>query len=89
MQESMYGKKVTRLDKATIAEGTTVVLGSSMVKEIVGEGNGAIVKSNNAWWRNSEEKTVNAQLYLSDVEKISNITFEVLLENDLKDGKAR
>lgn len=77
-----------KLDKLTIAEGLTVVLSySPYIKEIVGEGNGAIVKSNNAWWRNSEEKTVNAQLYLSDVEKISNITFEVLLENDLKDGK--
>jgi hypothetical protein len=77
-----------KLDKLTIAEGATVVLlGRSMVKEIVGEGNGAIVKSNNAGWRNPEEKTVNAQLDLSNVEKISNITFEVLLENDLKDGK--
>ena len=76
-----------KLDKLTIAEGATVVLGSSMVKEIVGEGNGAIVKSNNAGWRNSEEKTVNARLYLSDVEKISNITFEPLLEGEIKDGK--
>lgn len=76
-----------KLDKLTIAEGATVVLGASMVKEIVGEGNGAIVKSNDVWWRNSEEKTVNAQLYLSDVEKISNITFEPLLEGEIKDGK--
>ena len=77
-----------KLDKLTIAEGLTVVFNYSLyIKEIVGEGNGAIVKSNYAWWRNSEEKTVNARLYLSDVEKISNITFEPLLEGEIKDGK--
>ena len=57
------------------------------IKEIVGEGNGAILKSSSIWWTDEEKKTVATDISLYGVEKISNITFEALLENDLKDGK--
>ena len=77
-----------KLDKLTIAEGLTVVLNyDPYIKEIVGEGNGAILKSSSIWWTDEEKKTVATDISLLGVEKISNITFEALLENDLKDGK--
>ena len=77
-----------KLDKLTIAEGLTVVLNyAPYIKEIVGEGNGAILKSSSIWWTDEEKKTVATDINLKGVEKISNITFEALLENDLKDGK--
>ena len=76
-----------KLDKLTIAEGLTVVLNySPYIKEIVGEGNGAILKSSDVWWDNYEKKTVATDIYLDRVDKISNVTIEPLLDGDFKDG---
>lgn len=76
-----------KLDKLTIAEGLTVVLNySPYIKEIVGEGNGAILKSSDVWWDNYEKKTVATDINLNGVDKISNITIEPLLDGDFKDG---
>lgn len=76
-----------KLDKLTIAEGATVVLRNSLIKEIAGEGSGATVMGDNTWWINYEEKTFDTQLGLFPVEKASNITFEPLIEGDYKQGK--
>lgn len=77
-----------KLDKLTIAEGLTVVLNySPYIKEIVGEGNGAILKSSSIWWTDEEKKTVATDISLYGVDKISNITIEPLLDGDYKEGK--
>ena len=77
-----------KLDKLTIAEGLTVVLNySPYIKEIVGEGNGAILKSSDVWWDNYEKKAVATDINLYGVDKISNITIEPLLDGDYKEGK--
>lgn len=76
-----------KLDKLTIAEGLTVVLNySPYIKEIVGEGNGAILKSSDVWWDNYEKKAVATDINLYRVDKISNVTIEPLLDGDFKDG---
>jgi len=75
------------LDKLTIAEGAVVVLNyAPYIKEIVGEGNGATVKSSDVWWKDEEKKLVDTSLNLYEVGKISNITIEPLLTGDFKDG---
>ena len=75
------------LDKLTIAEGAVVVLNyTPYIKEIVGEGNGATVKSSDVWWKDEEKKLVDTDLNLYNVGKITNITIEPLLTGDFKDG---
>ena len=75
------------LDKLTIAEGAVVVIGSwPCITEIVGEGTGGIVKSGGIWWENEEQKTIGTNMYLYYVKKISNVTFDVFLEDEFKDG---
>lgn len=75
------------LDKLTIAEGAVVVLNyAPYIKEIVGEGNGATVKSSDVWWKDEEKKLVDTDLNLYNVGKITNITIEALLSGDFKDG---
>ena len=75
------------LDKLTIAEGAVVVLNyAPYIKEIVGEGNGATVKSSDVWWKDEEKKLVDTSLNLYEVGKISNITIEPLLTGDFKEG---
>ena len=75
------------LDKLTIAEGAVVVLNyAPYIKEIVGEGKGATVKSSDVWWKDEEKKLVDTSLNLYEVGKISNITIEPLLTGDFKDG---
>lgn len=77
-----------KLDKLTIAEGLTVVLNyTPYIKEIVGEGNGAILKSSSIWWTNEEKKTVATDIDLVSVDKISNVTIEPLLDGVYKEGK--
>jgi len=77
-----------KLDKLTIAEGLTVVLNySPYIKEIVGEGNGAILKSSDVWWDNYEKKAVATDINLYGVDKISNITIEPLIDGVYKEGK--
>ena len=84
---NVWEEKFT-LDKLTIAEGLTVVLNNSpYIKEIVGEGNGAILKSSSIWWTDEEKKTVATDISLYGVDKISNITIEPLLDGDYKEGK--
>ena len=76
-----------KLDKLTIAEGAVVVLNySPYIKEIVGEGKGATVKSSDVWWKDEEKKLVDTDLNLYNVGKITNITIEPLLTGDFKDG---
>ena len=76
------------LNKLTIAEGLTVVLNySPYIKEIVGEGNGAILKSSDVWWDNYEKKAVATDINLYRVDKISNITIEPLIDGVYKEGK--
>ena len=76
-----------KLDKLTIADGVTVLLNQMpQIKEIVGEGNGAILKSSDVWWDNYEKKTVATNIDLYRVDKISNVTIEPLLDGDFKDG---
>ena len=83
---NIYNEEYT-LDKLTIAEGAVVVLNSTpYIKEIVGEGNGATVKSSNVWWKDEEKKLVDTSLNLYEVGKISNITIEPLLTGDFKEG---
>lgn len=83
---NIYNEEYT-LDKLTIAEGAVVVLNyAPSIKEIVGEGNGATVKSSNVWWKDEEKKLVDTSLNLYEVGKISNITIEPLLTGDFKDG---
>ena len=75
------------LDKLTIAEGAVVVLNyAPYIKEIVGEGKGATVKSSDVWWKDEEKKLVDTDLNLYNVGKITNITIEPLLTGDFKDG---
>lgn len=75
------------LDKLTIAEGAVVVLNyAPYIKEIVGEGKGATVKSSDVWWKDEEKKLVDTSLNLYEVGKISNITIEPLLTGDFKEG---
>ena len=82
------GNEAYKLEKLTIAEGLTVVLNySPYIKEIVGEGNGAILKSSDVWWEDYEKKTVATEINLKGVDKISNITIEPLLDGDYKEGK--
>ena len=77
-----------KLDKLTIAEGATVLLNyRSYIKEIVGEGKGAIVKSNEVWWHDESEKTFATDITLDGVDKISNISIEPFIDGDFKEGK--
>lgn len=77
-----------KFDKLTIAEGLTVVLNyTPYIKEIVGEGNGAILKSSSIWWIDEEKKTVATDIDLVSVDKISNVTIEPLLDGVYKEGK--
>ena len=83
---NIYNEEYT-LDKLTIAEGAVVVLNyTPYIKEIVGEGNGATVKSSDVWWKDEEKKLVDTDLNLYNVGKITNITIEPLLTGDFKDG---
>ena len=83
---NIYNEEYT-LDKLTIAEGAVVVLNyAPYIKEIVGEGKGATVKSSDVWWKDEEKKLVDTSLNLYEVGKISNITIEPLLTGDFKDG---
>ena len=80
--------EVFALDKLTIAEGATVLLNyHSYIKEIVGEGKGAIVKSNDVWWHDESEKTFATDITLDGVDKISNISIEPFIDGDFKEGK--
>lgn len=80
--------EVFALDKLTIAEGATVLLNyRSYIKEIVGEGKGAIVKSNDVWWHDESEKTFATDITLDGVDKISNISIEPFIDGDFKEGK--
>lgn len=80
--------EVFALDKLTIAEGATVLLNyRSYIKEIVGEGKGAIVKSNEVWWHDESEKTFATDITLDGVDKISNISIEPFIDGDFKEGK--
>ena len=83
---NIYNEEYT-LDKLTIAEGAVVVLNyAPYIKEIVGEGKGATVKSSDVWWKDEEKKLVDTDLNLYNVGKITNITIEPLLTGDFKDG---
>lgn len=83
---NIYNEEYT-LDKLTIAEGAVVVLNyAPYIKEIVGEGKGATVKSSDVWWKDEEKKLVDTDLNLYNVGKITNITIEALLSGDFKDG---
>lgn len=83
---NIYNEEYT-LDKLTIAEGAVVVLNyTPYIKEIVGEGKGATVKSSDVWWKDEEKKLVDTDLNLYNVGKITNITIEALLSGDFKDG---
>ena len=83
---NIYNEEYT-LDKLTIAEGAVVVLNyTPYIKEIVGEGKGATVKSSDVWWKDEEKKLVDTDLNLYNVGKITNITIEPLLTGDFKDG---
>lgn len=83
---NIYDEEYT-LDKLTIAEGAVVVLNyTPYIKEIVGEGKGATVKSSDVWWKDEEKKLVDTDLDLYNVGKITNITIEALLSGDFKDG---
>lgn len=83
---NIYDEEYT-LDKLTIAEGAVVVLNyTPYIKEIVGEGKGATVKSSDVWWKDEEKKLVDTDLNLYNVGKITNITIEALLSGDFKDG---
>lgn len=83
---NIYNEEYT-LDKLTIAEGAVVVLNyTPYIKEIVGEGKGATVKSSDVWWKDEEKKLVDTDLDLYNVGKITNITIEALLSGDFKDG---
>ena len=83
---NIYNEEYT-LDKLTIAEGAVVVLNYyPYIKEIVGEGKGATVKSSDVWWKDEEKKLVDTDLNLYNVGKITNITIEPLLTGDFKDG---
>ncbi len=83
---NIYNEEYT-LDKLTIAEGAVVVLNyTPSIKEIVGEGKGATVKSSDVWWKDEEKKLVDTDLNLLNVGKIANITIEPLLTGDFKDG---
>ena len=83
---NIYNEEYT-LDKLTIAEGAVVVLNyTPYIKEIVGEGKGATVKSSDVWWKDEEKKLVDTSLNLYEVGKISNITIEPLLTGDFKEG---
>lgn len=75
------------LDKLTIAEDAVVVIGDwPCITEIIGEGTGGIVKTSNIWWNDYSKKLVGTSLALYSVEKISNVTFDVFLEDEFKDG---
>lgn len=81
------GWDIYGIDKLTIAEGVTVILNYyPYVKEIVGEGAGAIVKSSDIWWSNEEKKEAATDISLWEVEKISNVTIEPFLEDSFKDA---
>lgn len=83
---NIYNEEYT-LDKLTIAEGAVVVLNyTPYIKEIVGEGKGATVKSSDVWWKDEEKKLVDTDLNLYNVGKITNITIEALLSGDFTDG---
>ena len=73
-----------KLDKLTIAEGATVVLNQyPIVKEIVGEGNGATVKMS-TWlsWRDEGSKETHTFCELYYVDKISNVNIVPLEPSD-------
>lgn len=81
------GWDIYGIDKLTIAEGVTVILNYyPYVKEIVGEGAGAIVKSSDIWWSNEEKKEASTDISLWEVNKISNVTFEPFMEGSFKDA---
>ena len=73
-----------KLDKLTIAEGATVVLNEyPIVKEIVGEGNGATVKmSTYTSWRDEGSKETHNYCGLYYVDKISNVNIVPLEPSD-------
>ena len=79
------GWDIYGLDKLTIAEGATVVLNYyPYVKEIIGEGNGAILTTNDIWWGDEEKKEAQTDFNFYETDKISNVTIEPFLEGDFK-----
>lgn len=75
------------LDKLIIAEGAVVVLNYyPWIKEIVGEGNGGILKSSDVWWDDSDKKLFATDFNFWQVNKISNIIIESFIPEEYKDG---